>query len=643
MCGIAGFVVGPRSTWTPDADVVRRMRDVLTHRGPDGAGTFAEPGVGLGHRRLSIVDVEHGAQPMASDDGQVQLIFNGEIFNHPTLSAELQAQGVVYRTRSDTETILRLYEREGRDLPHRLRGMFAIAIWDRRLRELLLVRDRFGVKPLYYAHLDDGSLVFGSEIKALLESGRVRPALNAAVLPDYLANHAPSGEETLFQGVRRLPPGSTLRWKDGQVSITPYWDLHYGAPDTRSPQVLVAEYRERFIEAVRLRLMADVPLGMFLSGGIDSAAITAAMSTLVDGPIKTFSVGFHEREANEFQYARLVAQRYRTDHHEVTVSPSQFWGVLPQLLWHEDEPIAHPSSLALYFVSRLAAEHVKVVLTGEGSDETLAGYNRYRVTVYNLQLARHLESFTSEGMRAGLRSLVSALPPGGIRRRVERTFLAIPGDFTSLYFDNFAVFGRAAQERLLTAEARARIGTGDPYAAAQVALQRTDARTLLDRLLYADTRTYLHELLMKQDQMSMAASIESRVPFLDHPLVEFTARLPQALKLRGVTTKWILREAMRDMLPPEILSRRKMGFPVPVGAWFRGAFRPVLDEFVLGERAAARGWFSRDEVHRLVGEHLAGARNHDARLWALVNFELWQRIFLDGEVPELIRMPGGAS
>jgi asparagine synthase (glutamine-hydrolysing) len=639
MCGICGYAVSSRSSRRVSRELVERMRDEMRHRGPDGAGTYTDERVALGHRRLSIIDVAHGAQPMASDDGEIQMVYNGEVFNHPSLSADLQAQGVKYRTHCDTETIVRLYERHGALVPNHLRGMFAFAIWDRRTQELLLVRDRFGVKPLYYAHLDDGTLLFASEIKVILASGMVRAAVNEAALPDYLANHAPSGEETLFAGIRRLPPGSTLTWRDGEVRLAEYWDLHYGPVDDRPDEALVEDYRERFIEAVRLRLMSDVPLGMFLSGGIDSAAITAAMSVLVQEPIKTFSVGFAEREANEFAFARLVAARYRTDHHEVVVTPAQFWGAVPRLVWHEDEPMAHPSSVALNFVSRLAAERVKVVLTGEGSDETLAGYNRYRVTVYNTRLARLQERVTTASVRSAVRRAVGALPVRSrLRSRLSRTFLALPNDLTALYFDNFAVFGGSAQAQLLAPATRARLSGHDPYAVARAALDRTDARTLLDRLLYADTKTYLHELLMKQDQMSMAASIESRVPFLDHPLVEFTARLPERVKLRGTTTKWILRRAMRTMLPAEILGRRKMGFPVPVGGWLRGEWRSLLDEFVTSERAIARGWFDRAALQRLVASHLAGERNHSERLWSLVNFELWQRIFLDGEPVDAIRM-----
>jgi len=639
MCGICGIAVPLRASRAVSRDVAERMRDTMVHRGPDGAGLFCEEGIALGHRRLAIVDVEHGAQPMASEDGRYQLVYNGEVYNHPELMPKLQGAGVRYRTHCDTETVLHLYAREGRALPTHLRGMFAIALWDRQERTLFLARDRFGVKPLYYAHLDDGTLLFASEIKAILASGMVRPALHPPMLPDLLANYAPSGDETLFAGIRRLPPGHTLTWRDGRVEIAAYWDLHFaeGSLDARDEGSLVDEYRERFREAVRARLMADVPLGMFLSGGIDSAAITAVMSQLVDEPIKTFSVAFAEREANELAYARLVSQRYRTDHHEVVVSPSQFFEALPRLVWHEDEPIAHPSSIALNFVSRLAAERVKVVLTGEGSDETLAGYNRYRVTVYNATLGARYEAMAPGAMRRALRRGIGALPGRtGLRRKLERSFLYLPADLDTLYFDNFAVFGRARQRDVLAPAMREQLAGIDPYAAHHAALARTDARALLNRLLYADTKTYLHELLMKQDQMSMAASIESRVPFLDHPLVEFAAALPLHLKLRGVTTKYILRRAMRDALPPEILRRKKMGFPVPVGTWFAGDWQHLLQTFVLSPRAAQRGLLDMHAVSRLAEAHLRGEQKHDQRLWMLLNLEVWQRIFLDGEPIEAV-------
>jgi asparagine synthase (glutamine-hydrolysing) len=644
MCGICGILT-PDLSLVPDRGLLERMRDLIAHRGPDGAGLYLGPGVGLGHRRLSIVDVAQGQQPMYSQDRRFVIVYNGEVFNHPALKTELEAAGVRYRTHSDTETVLHLYERMGERAVERMRGMFALAIWDSLERRLFLARDRYGVKPLYYAHRLDGTLIFGSEIKALLPALDSRPGLNREALPDFLANHAPSSEATLFTGIMRLAPGHTLTWQDGRISIRRYWDVPIAnaregpRPGSSAERALITEFGERFTEAVRLRLMSDVPLGMFLSGGIDSAAITAAMATLVKEPIRTFSVAFAEREANELEYARLVATAYRTEHRETVISPAEFFAELPRLVWHEDEPIAHPSSVALYFVSRLAARHVKVVLTGEGSDETLAGYNRYRVTTYNARLAALYGRWVPPAARRGLRRALEGLPAASrLRQRAARTFLMRGADLDELYFDNFAVFGRAAQRELLSPELRAELALVDPYAAYHTALSRVSGKPLLSQLLYADVKTYLHELLMKQDQMSMAASIESRVPFLDHPLTEWVAALPQTMKLRGTTTKWILRQAMQGKLPPPILQRSKMGFPVPIGAWLRGPWRPLLNEYVTGARARARDLFDAITVERLVGEHIRGI-NHSERLWALLTFEIWARMFLDGESPWSLEPP----
>jgi asparagine synthase (glutamine-hydrolysing) len=634
MCGINGIAFSSRSRRTIDVRVLERMRDVIAHRGPDEAGLFVDDNVGLGHRRLSIVDVATGQQPMTVEDGRLHITYNGEIYNHADYRAELEAKGHVYATHCDTEAILHLYEEHGARCVEYLRGMFAFAIWDRAKRELFIARDRLGVKPLYYVHDEDGSLFFASEIKALLEARAIKPEINFRALPDYLANHSTSGEETLFCGVRRLLPGHTLLWRDGQLELEKYWDVHF-APDEedarRSDKDYIDEWRELFKESVRLRLMADVPLGMFLSGGIDSSAIAAMMSGMVTEPIKTFSVAFKEREANELEYARLISRKFKTEHHEVIVSPQQFFAALPKLIWHEDEPLAHLASVPLYFVSRLAQEHVKVVLTGEGSDEMLGGYERYRKTIYNLALGSRYQSMTNERLRRTVRRRIENLPHASVmRRKLTRTFLCLPSDIESIYFDNFAVFPRSMQAVLLTPETKARAGALDPYTDVRRYLAETDAATLLDRLLYADTKTYLHELLMKQDQMSMAASIESRVPFLDHKLVEFTARLPQRLKLRGWTTKYVLKQSMKGILPDVILKRRKMGFPVPVSAWFRKEFRPVIEEYVLGERTLGRGYFDAAFVRGLVERHQAG-ENHAERLWSLVNFEMWLRRFIDGE------------
>jgi len=633
MCGINGIAFSKRSGRMVEGRVLTAMRDVLRHRGPDDVGILVDGRVGLGHRRLSIVDVGGGRQPISNEDNTIHIIYNGEIYNHADYREPLEASGHVYRTHCDTETIVHLYEEHGRDCVQYLRGMFAFAIWDQRKQELFIARDRLGVKPLYYFHAADGSLYFASEIKALFAAGALKPELNYRALPDYLANHATSGEETLFTRVKRLLPGHTMMWRDGALDIQRYWDVTFqGDEPQRSRREYIDQWKDLFAQSVRLRLMADVPLGMFLSGGIDSSAIAAMMSGMVDEPIKTFSVAFNEREANELEYARLVADAFKTDHHEVIIDPADFFAYLPKLIWHEDEPLAHPSSVALYFVSELASQHVKVVLTGEGSDEMLGGYERYYKTIFNLALGGAYHKLPAEPVRRLVKRSIEQLSLSSkARQKLRRTFLYLPADIETLYFDNFAVFTRAMQPELLTAEARERIGAIDPYREMNRYFENTDADSLLDRMLYTDTKTYLHELLMKQDQMSMAASVESRVPFLDHKLVEFTAQLPEQMKLRrGWTTKYILREAMKNALPAPILKRSKMGFPVPVGKWFRRDFRNVIDEYVLSERAFARGIFSPDYVSKLVAEHTAGV-NHSERLWSLVNFEMWQRQFIDGE------------
>jgi asparagine synthase (glutamine-hydrolysing) len=630
MCGINGIAFSNYRRHV-DESSLRRMRDVIFHRGPDDGGIFVENNVGLGHRRLAIVDVSHGAQPMFNEDRSVCIVYNGEVYNHADYRAELEARGHVYQTHCDTETILHLYEEYGAKCVEKLRGMFAFAIWDRRKRELFIARDRLGVKPLYYVHDAEGNLFFASEIKSLLAAKAVRAEINFNVLPDQLANHGTSAEETLFKNVRRLAPGHTLLWKDGRIKIEKFWDVSFEPKhDEKTDAEFVEEWRELFRKSVELRLMADVPLGMFLSGGIDSSAICAMMARMTGEPIKTFSVGFSEREANELEYARLVAGAFKTDHHEITVTPAEFFEVLPRLVWHEDEPLGFVASVPLYFVSELAQRHVKVVLTGEGSDEILGGYARYQKTLALLKYGAKYESLTPNFLRQIVKNNLENLPASG---KLRRTFLARAADLENLYFDNFAIFPKAMQARLLSGETRARIFEQNPYADLQNHLAQTDARDALDKLLYADTKTYLHELLMKQDQMSMAASIESRVPFLDHELVEYTARLPRKMKIRGRETKWILREAMKGILPAEILNRPKMGFPVPIGNWLRGEFRHVVDEYVLHERALSRGIFNADFVREIVARHHAG-ENHDERLWFLVNFEMWQRQFIDGETNE---------
>ncbi len=635
MCGIAGILkLDPRET--VEEARLKRMRDVLRHRGPDGEGLWIDGPIGLGHRRLAIVDVAGGHQPMANEDGTVWITYNGEIYNHAALRPGLEAKGHRYQTRSDTETILHTYEEEGDDCVERLQGMFAFALWDGPRQRLLLARDRLGIKPLYYA-VTDRELLFASEIKAILAATPGRPALNHAALPEFLATRFLAGDETFFQGIRKLPPGHVFTWSmAGGPRRRRYWSLPTDIDE--SPAGLAeraADLTARLETTVRSHLMSDVPLGLFLSGGLDSSGLAALMAPMVSDRIRTFAVGFDDPASNERPFARLAARAVGAEHHEVVLSPEEFFASLPRLVWHEDEPIAFPSSLALHFVSQLARPHVKVVLTGEGADELFLGYNWYRLTAWNERLGRPYWAWAPAPLRRGVRHAVSALPRA-LRRYLGRSFLALDPGVRAVYYENFAVFPAAWRRSLLLD--RHLVEATDPYREQLRCYEQAPGSTL-ERMSHADLQTYLVELLMKQDQMSMAASIESRVPFLDHQLVEHVVRMPVRFKVRGLTTKAVLREALRGRVPREILDRRKLGFPVPFGRWARERFAPLIRSTVLGPRALARGMFAPQILERLVAEHEAGTANHTDRLWLLLNLEIWQRIFLDGEDPAALTSP----
>ena len=632
MCGIAG-IVKLNATDLVEESRLKQMRDVIRHRGPDGEGLWIDGPVGLGHRRLAIVDVAGGLQPMSTEDGAAWVVFNGEIYDHARVRAELERRGHRYRTRSDTETILHLWQEDGERCVERLGGMFAFALWDRGRQRLLLARDRVGIKPLYYA-VTEHELLFASEIKAILAAMAERPAFNEAILPEFLATRFVAGEETFFRGIRKLLPGHTLTWSPGEgIRTRRYWRLPTAIREAHAPMREEAlDVRARLDAAVRSHLMSDVPLGVFLSGGIDSTAIAALMARAVPDPIHAFSVGFAEAEADELPYARLAARSVGAVHREVVVSPREFFRALPRLVWHEDEPIAFTSSVPLYFVSRLAALDVKVVLTGEGADELFLGYNRYRVTAWNQRAAGAYEAIIPAAARDAVRRTVAGLPPR-LARYARRSFAAMPSGPRALFFENFSVFPPALQARLLADGQR--LAARDPYATGLAAYDAAPGDAL-ERMSHADIQTYMVELLMKQDQMSMAASIESRVPFLDTALVEHVAAMPGSLKLSGWRTKAVLREAVRDLIPPAILTRRKMGFPVPMGRWLAGDFSPLVEDLVLGPRARARGLFEPGAIARLVAEHRAGTAQHGDRLWLLLNLEIWQRVFIDGEEPETV-------
>ncbi len=645
MCGIAGIVSSSRLP--PDAhECALAMRAILAHRGPDEAGLHLDDQAVLAHRRLSIVDLGAGQQPLSNEDGRVWVTYNGEIYNHADLRHELEAAGHRYRTRCDTETIVHAYEAWGDACVHRFRGMFAFAIWDAPARRLLLVRDRLGVKPLYWCRAGD-ALIFGSEIKSILATGLVTAVANEPVLPEILSTRYTSGCETLFKGIYKLLPGHRLVFENDRVAVSQYWDL----PTDREPERgsgrhaddgrraretaaravrdAVAEFGALLTESVRLRLMADVPLGLFLSGGLDSSAVAAIMARQVDRPVQTFSVAFKERAYSELQFSREVARAVGAVPHEIVIDDRDFFGALPRLVWHEDEPLAHPSSVPLYHVSMLAQQRVKVVLTGEGSDELLAGYGKYPRIAWNWWAATMYERAVPASCRALLARAVPRFP-GPIRRYASRSFLAMDRSAEAMFLDNFAAIRIADQRRLLASGLRDAVTRAKAYGPSLAYFNALGgAPTLLDRLLYADVKTYLVELLMKQDQMSMAASIESRVPFLDHVLVEFAAGLPDRLKLSGWTTKRILRDAMRGVLPASILTRRKMGFPVPFGGWAKSRWNGVIREVLLDRRSRERGVIDAAAVDGLLQDHAAGRRDGTDPLWALFNLELWYRTFID--------------
>ncbi len=564
MCGICG-IFHPDPRRRVERDTLAEMNSQIVHRGPDDDGFFVEGNVGLAIRRLSIIDVKTGHQPISNEDGSLWIVYNGEIYNHQELRAQLQARGHRYRTKSDTETIIHLYEEYGSDCVKHLRGMFAFAIWDRRRRKLFVARDRLGIKPFYYRY-DGDKFLFGSEIKAILVYPGSRAEFDRSTLAEYLAFGYIAGSETMYTGIQKLPPGNTLELDEsGQLKIAPYWDLAVVVDDDIKPrEYYVRTYRELLEQCVSSHLMSDVPLGVFLSGGLDSSAVAALTTKIRRGPIETFAVGYGEAAFSELPFARQVAEHIGSNHHEVRLSREQFFETLPRLIWHEDEPVVWPSSVSLYFVARLARDRVTVVLTGEGSDETLAGYTRYAWTLMNARMDSVYRSLTPSFLRRWVRQGISVGPlPAALHRKLEHTFLARDGEsWTSFYFDNFySAFSAAEQADILSEEVQGSIG--DAYAGCMQFWEKASG-DLLHRLLYTDAKTYLVELLMKQDQMSMAASIESRVPFLDHVLVEFTASIPAKYSIRGVAGKFILKSAVEDLLPKDIVYRRKMGFPTPV-------------------------------------------------------------------------------
>ncbi len=627
MCGIAGFVSN-KAINSPES-TLRRMTEAIAHRGPDDNRYFTEEPAFLGHRRLSIVDLAAGHQPMPNEDDTLWIVYNGEIFNHADVRPDLERAGHRYKTRCDTETILHAYEQWGPESIQRFRGMFAYAIWNRNTRELFCARDRLGIKPFYY-FWDGETFIFGSEIKAILQHPAVRTEFNESVLPEYLSFGYTSDERTFYRGIRKLMPGHWLRISFGgaapKFEIQQYWDVPRPVDsEQRSDDEWIADCRARLEETIRMRLMADVPLGMFLSGGVDSSSIAAIMQRMVTGKVKTFSVGYKETAYSELEYARATATALDTDHHEVQIGMEDFFNALPNLVWHEDEPITWPSSVSLYFVSKLARKNVKVVLTGEGADELFAGYSRYRFYAKNDELLKYYQLVPGP-LRRMIRAQIGVSPLLGAtaRRKLQHTFVGRGEDLESLYIDNFYSAFSAAEQKALHSM------TESPYASYRRYWDADSGRSLLRKMLYADQKTYLVELLMKQDQMSMACSIESRVPLLDHTFVEFAARVPDHLKTRGSSGKHILKEAVKDIIPPDVIQRKKLGFPTPLRQWLLDQRAGALFTSLQARDGFLAEHLNREEVSRLIASHRSGQVDATDRIWRLINLQVWGEFVLGG-------------
>ena len=622
MCGITGIV---DLTGRPvDGALLRSMTTVIAHRGPDGDDIVCRGSAGLGHRRLAIIDLVTGDQPMVSDDGLIRITFNGEIYNFRELRRDLEARGAKFRTESDTEVILRAYEAHGPECVQRLRGMFAFAILDERARRLVLARDRAGIKPLVYAW-DGRRLLFASEIKAILEDPSVGRDLDLDALGEYLTFHYVPAPRTIFTAIRKLPPASTLvlSLDGGEPVVSRYWSLRF-APDVRVTEgEWIERLRAELTDAVRCHMISDVPIGAFLSGGLDSSTVVALMAQASGAPVRTFSIGFDETDFDELRFARQVATRYGTDHYELVVKPNAL-EVLPRLAWHFDEPFADSSAIPTYYVSKITREHVTVALSGDGGDENFAGYRRYARA---LALHERFDRGAGRLTRPLLRLASQLLPVGAPGQALAGMLGAGP---LERYFRLVTYQRRETLRRLLSDDVAARVGSASSPALFARLAAEGDTPDYVSTLQHIDLATYLPgDILAKVDAMSMAVSLESRVPLLDHRLMEFLATVPSTFKLRNGRGKYLLQRAMAQDLPGEILTRRKMGFGVPLGAWFRRELRDMARDVLLGAQARERGLFRPSEVESLLATHDSGRRDCSARLWSLICFELWMRQWAD--------------
>jgi len=631
MCGICGVV-----TTTPEhklsEPLLSAMCRVMAHRGPDDEGTYLADWsggqVGLGNRRLSIIDIEGGHQPMANEDGSVWVVCNGEIYNFLELRERLLRAGHEFKTRCDTEVIVHLYEDKGIDCLQDLRGMFAFAIWDARKERLFLARDRLGQKPLAY-YWDNERLVFGSSIQSILQAPGIPRKVDAEALHDYLTYQYVPHPRTMFRGIKKLPPAHRLVFEKGRMKVDRYWLPEFDEDPAMTEKQCADRVRGLLEEATKLRLISDVPLGAFLSGGIDSSIVVGLMSRQMKEPVRTFSIGFEERKYNELDYARIASRQFHTEHKEFVVRPKAV-EIIPELVRHFDEPFADSSAIPTYYVSRMTREFVTVALTGDAGDECFAGYPRYRAAKIG-ELADRMPRFVRHFFAwRGWQKVPASVEQKTVRRRAKKLVRAIAQEPAQRYMMWISIFDEASKRFLYTDDFAARVQDRDSFEFLRQYYAIAGNTDFLGRTTFVDMMTYLPcDLLAKVDVTSMAHSLEARSPFLDHKLIEFVATIPTRFKLRRLTAKHILKRAFADLLPPPILKRKKMGFGVPIAEWFRGELAPYLREVLLDPTAVDRGYFRRESVQELIDQHTGRRADHGYRLWALLMLELWHREFID--------------
>jgi asparagine synthase (glutamine-hydrolysing) len=633
MCGICGKI--NLNDDPVEEALLRKMASCLSHRGPDDEGTWIRNNVGLGHRRLSIIDLSPLArQPMSNEDGTVWIVYNGEIYNFPELREDLIKRGHLFRSRSDTETIVHLYEEHGIGCLEHLRGMFAFGIWDAREQALFLARDRVGKKPVYYLH-SRNTFVFASEIKSILQDEMVSRRPDCEAIHHYLTYQDVPSPWTAFEGIKKLPPAHYLVLKNGRVETKRYWKLSYQPKHEMGNEEIKGEIIERLREATKIRLLSDVPVGAFLSGGVDSSAVVAMMSGLVTGPVKTFSIGFKEETYNELRYARLVAERFRTDHREFIVEPNAV-EVIEKLVWHYNEPFADPSAIPTYYVSKVAREHVTVILNGDGGDEDFAGYGRYVANEFSRSLHKALPTPLAKAILPLVMSLPHGKDPNNFFWRLKRFLQEYiqPPEIRNGHW--LCHFTEEMKRGIYTDDFINHVSSVNSFDLLVHRYREAEAGNFLDSTLYTDVMMYLpDDLLVKVDVASMANSLEARSPFLDHKFMEFAAKIPAELKLRGRKTKYILKEALKGILPDEVLFREKMGFGVPIDYWFRNELKTMVYDILLSDRALQRGYFRKEAVKSILDEHTSNKWNRQYQIYNLLMLELWHRVFIDGSRAEL--------